>query len=167
MLQKHTTTTSTTRNRREWLAMLAGAAGGAVAIGGMELFAAHHAMPLMAVPFATSIVLVLGSPDAEPAQPRALIGGHLISSLVGLLLLSVFGQDAWVAALAVGVAMVAMHATRTFHPPAGIDPLLIVVNNMPWTFLLVPVAAGAVALAAFAYAWHLAVRRFDWPTRWW
>lgn len=155
------------KDRREWLAMIAGSAGGAVAIAGMEFFAARSAMPVMAIPFATSIVLVLGSPEAEPAQPRALIGGHLVSSLVGLVLLTLLGPQPWVAALAVGVAMAAMHATRTFHPPAGIDPLLIVVNNMPWSFLMLPVAAGALALAAFAYAWHLAVRRFDWPTRWW
>lgn len=154
-------------DRRAWLAVLAAAAGGSVAIAAMEYFAARNTMPVMAVPFATSIVLVLGSPEVEAAQPRALIGGHLISTVVGLVVLSLAGPTPWAAALAVGLAMVAMHATRTFHPPAGIDPLLVVVNAMPWTFLLVPVAAGALALAAFAYAWHLAVRRFDWPTRWW
>ena len=149
------------------IAILAGAAGGALAIGAMELFAASSEMPVMAIPFATSIVLVLGSPEADAAQPRALIGGHLVASLVGLVVLGIAGPQPWAAALAVGLAMVAMHATRTFHPPAGIDPLLIVVNNMPWTFLFVPVAAGALALALFAYVWHLAVRRFDWPARWW
>jgi len=154
-------------DRRVWLAVLAGAAGGSVAIAAMEYFAARNTMPVMAVPFATSIVLVLGSPEVEAAQPRALIGGHLISTVVGLVVLYLAGPTPWAAALAVGLAMVAMHATRTFHPPAGIDPLLVVVNAMPWTFLLVPVAAGALTLAAFAYAWHLAVRRFDWPTRWW
>jgi CBS-domain-containing membrane protein len=154
-------------DRRVWLAVLAGAAGGSGAIGAMEYFAARNTMPVMAVPFATSIVLVLGSPEVEAAQPRALIGGHLISTVVGLVVLYLAGPTPWAAALAVGLAMVAMHATRTFHPPAGIDPLLVVVNAMPWSFLVVPVAAGALALAAFAYAWHLVVRRFDWPTRWW
>lgn len=149
------------------LAVVAGAAGGAVAIGAMEFFAARSEMPVMAIPFATSIVLVLGSPEAEAAQPRALIGGHLISSVVGLLVLTLVGPQPWAAALAVGLAMVAMHAARAFHPPAGIDPLLIVVNALPWSFLVVPVAAGALALAAFAYVWHLAVRRYDWPARWW
>lgn len=154
-------------NRRVWLAVLAGAAGGTVAIGLMELFAARNTMPVMAVPFATSIVLVLGSPEVDAAQPRALIGGHLLSTLIGLIVLNIVGPAPWAAALAVGIAMVAMHATRTFHPPAGIDPLLIVVDAMPWTFLLMPVAVGAFALALFAYVWHLAVRRYDWPTRWW
>lgn len=154
-------------HRFAWLAVLAGAAGGAVAIAGMEYFAARSAMPVMAIPFGTSIVLVLGSPEVDAAQPRALVGGHLVASLVGLLVLNLAGPEPWAAAVAVGLSMAAMHLTRTFHPPAGIDPLLIVVNNMPWSFLLVPVATGAVALAAFAFAWHLAVRRFEWPTRWW
>lgn len=154
-------------NRRVWLGVLAGAAGGAVAIGLMEVFATRNTMPVMAVPFATSIVLVLGSPEVEAAQPRALIGGHLLSTLVGLIMLNLAGPAPWAAALAVGIAMVAMHATRTFHPPAGIDPLLVVVEAMPWTFLFIPVAAGALLLALFAYVWHLAVRRYNWPTRWW
>ncbi|MFN3657620.1 MAG: HPP family protein [Pseudolabrys sp.] len=154
-------------NARTALAVLAGAAGGAVAIGAMEAFAARSAMPVMAIPFGTSIVLVLGSPEAEAAQPRALIGGHLVSALVGLIVLQLAGPEPWAAALAVGLAMVAMHVTGTFHPPAGIDPLLIVVNAMPWSFLVMPVAAGAFALAGFAFLWHLAVRRYDWPTRWW
>jgi CBS-domain-containing membrane protein len=154
-------------NRRVWLAVLAGAAGGTVAIGLMEYFAARNTMPVMAVPFATSIVLVLGSPEVEAAQPRALIGGHLLSTFIGLVMLKLAGPEPWAAALAVGIAMAAMHATRTFHPPAGIDPLLVVVGAMPWSFLFIPVAAGAFALALFAYVWHLAVRRYDWPTHWW
>jgi CBS-domain-containing membrane protein len=97
----------------------------------MELFATRNTMPVMAVPFATSIVLVLGSPGVEAAQPRALIGGHLLSTVIGLIMLNLAGPAPWAAALAVGFAMVAMHATRTFHPPAGIDPLLVVVNAMP------------------------------------
>ena len=96
-----------------------------------------------------------------------MVGGHLVSTFTGLLMLTLAGPQPWAAALAVGLAMVAMHVTRTFHPPAGIDPLLVVVNAMPWSFLFVPVACGAVALAAFAYVWHLLVRRFRWPVRWW
>ena len=56
-------------HRRVWFAILAGAAGGSVAIGLMEYFATRNTMPVMAVPFATSIVLVLGSPEVEAAQP--------------------------------------------------------------------------------------------------
>ena len=118
----------------------------------MEAFSARAAFPLVAIPFATSIVTVLGSPKAEPAQPLALIGGHLVSTFVGLLIVKLFGPGPWAAALAVGLAMVAMHLTGTFHPPAGIDPLVVVVDNMSWDFLVVPVGIGAMLLALFAFA---------------
>ena len=158
--------------RTKLFAVIAGAAGGSIAIGAMEFFSARAAYPLMAIPFATSIVMVMGSPQAEPAQPRALIGGHLISTLVGLLAVKLLGPAPWVAALAVGLAMIAMHLTGTFHPPAGIDPLVIVVNDLSWGFLIAPVGAGALLLAVFAYAWHNVVARGPnkgdtWPTRWW
>ncbi|HEY6258242.1 MAG TPA: HPP family protein [Xanthobacteraceae bacterium] len=119
------------------------------------------------MPFATSIVLVMGSPEAEPAQPRALVGGHLVSTIVGLLVAGITGPSPWVAATAVGLAILAMHLTRTFHPPAGIDPLIVVINQMSWSFLLVPVGAGAALLVAFAFAWHNFGRRGSWPVRWW
>jgi CBS-domain-containing membrane protein len=138
----------------------------------MELFSVRAAFPLVAIPFATSIVTVLGSPKAEPAQPRALVGGHLVSTLVGLLIVKLCGPAPWAAALAVGLAMVAMHLTHTFHPPAGIDPLVVVVNDMSWSFLVAPIAIGALLLALFAFAWHKLVARGansgnTWPTRWW
>src|SRR5262249_20562252 len=132
----------------------------------------------------TSIVLVMGSPEIEAAQPRALIGGHLVASAVGLALVKITGPGPFAAAFAVGLAMAAMQVTRSFHPPAGIDPLVIVLHDMSWSFLLGPVATGARLLAAFAFVWHNAVRRLrpedrlqnqpqnswakhSWPQRWW
>ena len=159
-------------DRSRLLAILAGAAGGAVAIGLMEAFSIQADFPLVAIPFATSIVTVLGSPMAGPAQPRALIGGHLLSTLVGLVVVKICGPAPWAAAVAVGLAMVAMHVTGTFHPPAGIDPLVVVINNMSWSFLIIPVGVGALLLALFSYAWHNLVARGankgdTWPEQWW
>ncbi len=156
---------TTIRTNRIVIRIVGGAVGGAVAIALMQLLSEHAAFPLMVVPFATSIVLVMGTPEAEPAQPRALVGGHLIATLVGLVVVTVTGPSPWAAAGAVGLAMVAMHLTRTFHPPAGIDPLVVVVHDMPWSFLVVPVAVGALLLAGFAWAWHNAVRHVSWPVR--
>jgi CBS-domain-containing membrane protein len=149
--------------------ILAGAVAGvgaAVAIGAMEWFSVASHYPLVVIPFATSIVLVIGSPEAEPAQPRALIGGHLVATLVGLALLHLTGPHAWAAAAAVGLAVLAMYVTDTFHPPAGINPLLVVSNNLGWSFLFAPVFAGAVLLTAFAYVWHQWIRHRPWPQRW-
>jgi CBS-domain-containing membrane protein len=158
--------------RRQAILIVTGALGAAAAVATMEVASLSSEFPLVMIPFATSIVLVMGSPNAEPAQPRALVGGHLVSTLVGLIVLQLTGPGPWVAALAVGLAMIAMHLTRTFHPPAGIDPLVVVVNGMPWTFLLAPVGVGALMLAAFAFVWHnlsdkSVGRGASWPVRWW
>lgn len=79
----------------------------------------HH--PLVIIPFVTSIVLVIGSPEAELAQPRALIGGHIVTTLVGLAMLWLTGPQAWAAAAAVGLAVLAMHVSsaRRDQSPAG------------------------------------------------
>jgi CBS-domain-containing membrane protein len=146
-------------------AVLCGA-GCALAIYIMESSSALAAYPMAAIPFATSIVLVISQPQAVPAQPRALIGGHLISALVGLLVLAVTGPGPIAAAAAVGLAVAAMMLTDTLHPPAGINPLLVVAGNLPWSFLVAPVLIGALMLAAFALVWHRFVLRNAWPERW-
>jgi CBS-domain-containing membrane protein len=148
----------------------AAGAGAAFAIGAMEWFSVAAHYPLSTIPFATSIALVMGAPDAEPAQPRALVGGHLVSAVVGLAVLKLAGPHGWAAAVAVGLAILAMVVTDTFHPPAGINPLLVVTNNLSWSFLLVPVLAGVLLLTLFAYVWHRWLRRpplpQPWPQRW-
>ena len=140
--------------------------GAAVAIGAMEWFSIAEHYPLAAIPFATSIALVIGAANSEAAQPRALIGGHVVSTLIGLAILKLAGPHAWAAAIAVGLAILAMDLTGTFHPPAGIEPLLVVSNNLGWSYLAVPVLAGALLLTLFAYVWHRWLRRQPWPQRW-
>jgi CBS-domain-containing membrane protein len=132
----------------------------------MEGSSTLTAYPMAAIPFATSIVLVISQPNAVPAQPRALIGGHLISALVGLLVLALAGPGPVAAAIGVGLAVLAMMLTETLHPPAGINPLLVVAGNLPWTFIVAPVLVGALMLAAFAFVWHRFVLRNSWPERW-
>jgi CBS-domain-containing membrane protein len=155
-----------TVNRHTLIAGAVAGMGAAIAIGAMEFFSLAARYPLAVIPFATSIVLVIGSPEAEPAQPRALIGGHVVATVVGLIVLGIAGPHVWSAAAAVGLAVLAMFLTGTFHPPAGINPLLVVSNNLSWPFLIAPVFAGAVLLTAFAFVWHRWIGRRPWPRHW-
>jgi CBS-domain-containing membrane protein len=66
----------------------------------------------------------------------------------------------------VGTAVLVMAVSDTFHPPAGINPLLVVSGNLPWSFVIAPVLAGAALLAVFALAWHRWIWRRLWPLRW-
>lgn len=138
--------------------------GSALAVYGLELLAGIARYPLGLIPFLTSIVLVIGAPDAAPSQPRALIGGHLVSGIVGFLLLWLVGPQPWVAAVGVGFAVIVMMLTDTFHPPAGINPLLIVTQSLPLTFLLLPILLGAILLSLFAWFWHFWLLRRKWPS---
>lgn len=140
--------------------------GAALAVGGLEGAAALGETPVSLIPFVTSIAVVMGMPEAEPAQPRALVGGHILSSVIGVVALSLFGSSPLCAALAVGVSLVAMRMTNTMHPPAGIDPLLIVAEGLSPLFILAPVAVGSALLCAFALLWHRLFSDAPWPKRW-
>ena len=62
--------------------------------------------------------------------------------------------------------LAAMYFVRAFHPPAGIDPLIIVNESLPWSFLFTTVLPGSLLLLGFALLWHNAPRRGAWPARW-
>ena len=129
-------------SRNDHRNVLAGAVaglGGALAIGGMELFSAAAHYPLAVIPFATSIVLVIGSPDAEPAQPRAPIGGHLVAALVRFAVLKLTGPHAWAAAARRPVDPGDV-CHRHLSPAGGDQPAA---GGLQQPALVLPVRAGA------------------------
>ena len=105
---------------------------------------------LLIAPFGASCVLVFALPQSPLAQPRNVIGGHVISTTLGLAVLSVMGAGPAALALSVGLAISAMSLTRTLHPPAGADPIVVIMAGASWHFLFVPVLAGAVATVLIA-----------------
>jgi CBS-domain-containing membrane protein len=124
-------------------------------------------LPLEAVPFTTSVVLVMSSPESGQAQPRNIIGGHILSALSGLALSMVFGANPLLAGPAVALCIAAMQLTGTLHPPAGINAVLFVTMPLSWRFVLMPVAAGALGLVAFAFLYHRLTSPGRWPQSWW
>ncbi|GAV10954.1 HPP family protein [Paenibacillus sp. NAIST15-1] len=133
--------------------LLAGTGGG-LAILVLALLEGWLSSPFLMAPFGASCVILFALPDSPLAQPRNVIGGHLISSLVGLTISSCVGVHVWSLALAVGLSIAFMQWTRTIHPPAGADPLLIMMTGAPWTYLLFPVGIGAVVLVLAAWTYH-------------
>lgn len=74
----------------------------------------------------------------------------MLSAGVGLVCLGLFPVAWWSLALAVASAVVLMQLTRTTHPPAGANPLVVMLGGAGWGFLLTPVLAGALAIVAVA-----------------
>lgn len=125
--------------------------------------------------FGASAVLVYGLPRADLAQPRNVIGGHVVSAAVGVTSYDLLHAHASVdAAVAVASAIAAMHLTRTLHPPGGATALIAVsggttIHGLGYEYVLAPTGVGAVILVGVALvvnnATHLPHRNY--PHYWW
>lgn len=139
------------------------AVGGGGAIALMIWLSKTSGVPLMWIPFATSIVMVMGSPEAPPAQPLRILGGHMVCAAAGIACTMLLGFDIWVAALAIGGAIAVMHVLDAFHPPAGISPIIIATSQASPEYVLFPVLAGVAILIAYAWIFHR-ITGTRWPS---
>ncbi len=140
--------------------------GGFLAIGALAVVGTQLHVVLLLGSFGASCVLLFGFPQVPFAQPANVVGGHLISTLIALALLHGCGPQAWAMGLAVGLAIVAMMATRTVHPPAGSNPVIVFLAQPDWSFALFPVAAGALLLVLIALVYNNATRDERYPHYW-
>ena len=106
--------------------------------------------------FGASAVLIYGAIRSPLAQPRNLIGGHIISAIVGVTIYKLLHNQMWLAsAVAVATAIAIMHATRTLHPPGGATALIAVigspkVHNLGYLYAVIPAGLGAVIMLLIA-----------------
>lgn len=121
-----------------------------------SLFFEGTDVTLMIGSFGASAVLIYGAVRSPLAQPRNLIGGHLISAIIGVAVFQLLHQVPWLAqATAVATAIAAMHATRTLHPPGGATALIAVIgsdriHDLGWLYVLVPATLGPLILLVVA-----------------
>ncbi len=99
-------------------------------------------------PFGASAVLIFALPSSPLARAKNVIFGHLITAFVGLLFVQYFGASIFSYAIATGLAISLMQISDTIHPPAGANPILIIMTAQSWDFLLTPVFFGAIMLSA-------------------
>ncbi|MEV5025899.1 HPP family protein [Paenibacillus sp. LPE1-1-1.1] len=133
---------------------LAAAIGGTMAIALLLLVGDAASISLLMAPFGASCVIAFVLPESPLAKPRSIIGGHMISAGVGLAMLELFGTHHWSIALSVGFSILLMQWTRTVHPPAGADPLVVMLSGAGWPFLIAPVLLGAIIIAGAAYVYR-------------
>lgn len=136
-----------------WLGAFAGTA--AVAALHYGLLAGTGRVMLIGS-FGASAVLVYGAVRSPLAQPRNLVGGHVLSAAIGVAAHQLLGAAPWLAAAAaVASAIAAMHATRTLHPPGGATALIAVIggdqiHQLGYLYVLAPVGLGAAVLLLVA-----------------
>ncbi len=146
--------------------ILVASLGGVLAIAVIAALGQQWSLSLVLGSFGASCVLVFGFPDSPFSQPRNVVTGHGLSTLIGLIVLSLCGPHWWALGLAVGLAIAAMMLTRTVHPPAGSNPVIVFLLQPGWLFLWFPTLAGALLLVAVALLYNNLTRDSDYPKYW-
>lgn len=119
--------------------------------------------PWLIAPMGASAVLLFAVPSSPLAQPWSIIGGNLISALIGVTCARWLEHDGMAAALAVGAAIAAMFLLRCLHPPSGAVAMTAVlggagISDLGYQFVLYPVALNSFVLLALALLFNNLLR---------
>lgn len=140
--------------------------GGFLGIATLAYLSSYTKYPLIAAPFGATAVLVFGVPDSPLAQPRNVVGGNCIGAIVSILLVSLFGIEPWVEALAVATTIKLMQLTKTVHPPGGAVALVGVMSGAKTSFLLTPVLVGSIITVFCTYYFNNLISKRSYPKHW-
>jgi CBS-domain-containing membrane protein len=121
----------------------------------MAALALSGGIAVTLVPFTASLVLLATMPDSPAARLKAVIGGHLICSIVGLITLKLLGVGPSALAVAVCGAVFLMLSFDMLHPPASVGTFVVMTQSADWTFLLAPLAVGLTLIAVITLVGRL------------
>ena len=110
-------------------------------------------------PFGASMVLVMAVHESPLAKPKNILLGHILSALSGVIILYLIGDNFLALGIAVALAVFVMIVTDTIHPPAGANPIIVILTGQGVSFVLFPVAVGAFMLVIFAYLYNKLLKR--------
>lgn len=120
--------------------------------------------------FGASSVLIYGAIQSPLAQPRNLVGGHVISALVGVTVYQIVPDILWLSApLAVAFSIILMQYTKTLHPPGGATALIAVTSpgkiaDLGYWYVLSPVLSGCLILLLVALVFNNMTKNRSYPT---
>ena len=110
-------------------------------------------------PFGASMVLVMAVHESPLAKPKNILLGHILSALSGVIILYLIGDNFLSLGIAVALAVFMMIVTYTIHPPAGANPIIVILTGQGISFVLFPVTVGSFMLVVFAYLYNKLLKR--------
>ena len=116
--------------------------------------------------FGSSMVLLYGYPESPFAQPKNVFFGHLITSLVGLFFLNFVPLPIYITIpLAVGFGVGLMIFLNVTHPPAGGNPIIVIIGSVSFDYLLSPVITGSIIIIVFAIIINRFILKKSYPSK--
>ena len=122
--------------------------------------------------FGSTVVLVFGYPDNEFAQPKNVLFGHLLCTLVVILFVTLFqiSQDRTIfflaIGLAVGISVMLMMAFKVSHPPAGGNTILVMLTQDSFQYLIFPIMVGAITIIIGGIVYNRFILKKNYPVKW-
>ena len=115
--------------------------------------------------FGSSMVLLYGYPESPFAQPKNVFFGHLITALVGLFFLNFVTLPIYIIIpLAVGFGVGLMIFLNVTHPPAGGNPIIVIIGSVSFDYLLSPVITGSIIIIVFAIIINRFILKKSYPS---
>jgi len=100
--------------------------------------------------FGSSMVLLYGYPESPFAQPKNIFFGHLLTSIVGILFLFFIPLPIYITIpLAVGTGVGLMILLNVTHPPAGGNPIIVIIGSVSLDYLINPIISGTIIILVF------------------
>jgi CBS-domain-containing membrane protein len=124
----------------------------ALTIGVLTVLTYKSALGLfLAGTFGSSMVLLFGFPESPFAQPRNVFFGHLVTTLVGIIFVNLIPLPIYInIAFAVGAGIFFMILLNVVHPPAGGNPVMVIIGSVSYDYLLFPIISGSFIIILMA-----------------
>ncbi|WP_435089686.1 HPP family protein [Candidatus Pelagibacter bacterium nBUS_30] len=116
--------------------------------------------------FGSSMVLLFGFPESPFAQPKNVFFGHLVTTLVGIIFVNYIPLPIYInIALAVGAGIFFMILLNIVHPPAGGNPIIVIIGSVSYEYLINPIIFGCILILLLAILINKFILKKNYPLK--
>ena len=139
-----------------------------ITIGALTVLTYKTSLGLFLVTsFGSSMVLLYGFPESPFAQPKNIFFGHLLTSIVGVIFLYFVPLPIYLLiALSVGTGVFLMIFLKVTHPPAGGNPIIVIIGSVSFDYLLNPIITGSLLIIFFGIILNRFILHKKYPNSW-